>query len=191
MANRGAIPQKVANEILFRNQAVCCICGKGNVQIHHIDGDHSRHSFQNLAVLCVEHHAQASSKSLMTRDLKPAFIRKCKAHWEEQVARRRQLARRNFIKKQDDQSFIRFEIKRLVYSLPAFPDKKTTNSTLEQLYHWHLFTTFTKDILNDLGYIRWFLTDSQVSIILDRLWEFFWQFVGPEDVPGEVQGRVY
>ncbi len=70
-----------------------------------------------------------------------------------------------------------------MYSLPAFPDKKTTNSTIEQLYHWHLFTTFTKDILNDLHYIRWFLKDSQVAIVLERIWEFFWQFVGPKDVP--------
>jgi hypothetical protein len=42
---------------------------------------------------------------------------------------------------------------------------------------------FTKNILEDISYIRWFLKDLQVAIVLDRLWEFFWQFVGPEDVP--------
>jgi hypothetical protein len=183
MAETKPIPQKIANEILLRNQAACCICGESNVQIHHIDGNRTNHSFQNLAVLCIGHHNQASSKSSMTRQLKPSFIRQCKASWEEQVMRRRQLVRRNFIKKQNDQPFIRFEIKRLIYSLPAFPDKKTTNSIIEQLYHWHLFTMFTKNILEDISYIRWFLKDLQVAIVLDRLWEFFWQFVGPEDVP--------
>lgn len=136
-----------------------------------------------MAVLCIEHHDQASSKSLMTRRLSPALIKKFKSDWETRISKKREVARRYIRANKEEQSFIRFEIKRLVYSLPAFPDKKNTNATVEQLYNWHLFSDSTRNILKTIVYIRWFLKEVQISILLTRLWEFFWQFVGPKDVP--------
>jgi len=183
VANRKLISSKIEREILFRNEATCCICGKSNVQIHHIDGNHSNNQLINLAVLCLDHHNQASSISSMTRGLKPSLVRKFKIDWEGRISRKRQLVRQNISKNKDEQTFIKFEIKRLVYSLPAYPDKKSTNSTIEQIYQWSVFEATTKDILKAFDYIHWFLKDSQIAILLDRLWEFFWQFVGPKDVP--------
>lgn len=180
---RPHIPQKIQREILFRNEACCCICGKSNVQIHHIDRNNSNNNFNNLAVLCIEHHDAAHSKSSMTSRLSSPLIRQFKKDWEARIARKRQLARRNIIRNKDEQSFIKFEIKKLVYSLPASSDKRSTKSTIDQLYSWHLFTDSIKDILEALSDIRWFLKGSQITLVLDRLWEFFWQFVGPEDVP--------
>lgn len=185
MLKRSSIPSKVTREVLFRNEAACCICGKGNVQIHHIDGNHSNNEMKNLAVLCTEHHDQASSRSSMTRRLAPSLVRQFKIDWEKRISRKRQIARSNVAKKKDEKIFINFEIKRLVYSLPAFKDKKSTISILDQLYSWHLFSDSTKNILEAIGYIRWFLNQIQVAIVLDRLWEFFWQFVDPKEVPME------
>jgi hypothetical protein len=177
------IPLKIQREVLFRNEACCCICGKSNVQIHHIDGNNSNHELSNLAVLCVEHHDSASSKSSMTRKLSSSLIRQFKKSWETRVINRRRIIRSKITKDKGEQTFIKFEIKKLVFSLPAFPQKSTTNSTIDQLFHWHLFTDTLKDILRYLDYIRWFLKGPQVAIVLDRLWEFFWQFVDPKDVP--------
>jgi hypothetical protein len=183
MTKRKSIPPQIEREILFRNEASCCICGKNNVQIHHIDGNNSNNDLKNLAVLCVEHHDQASSKSSMTRRLTPALVKKFKSDWEARISKKREIARRYIRTNIEEQSFVRFEIKRLVYSLPAFPDKKNTNAIIEQLYNWHLFSDSTKNILKTIGYIRWFLKETQISILLTRLWEFFWQFVDPKDVP--------
>lgn len=183
MQQRGSIPSRIEREILFRNEASCCVCEKNNVQIHHIDGNHSNNELKNLAVLCVEHHDLASSKSLMTKRLAPLLIKKFKLDWEARISKKREVVRRHTYMDKSEQPFIKFEIKRLVYSLPVFSDKKSTNSTIEQLYNWHLFSQHTRSILKNLGYIRWFLKEIQVSILLNRLWEFFWQFIDPEDVP--------
>jgi len=183
MTRRKSIPPQIEREILFRNEASCCICGKNNVQIHHIDGNNSNNDLKNLAVLCIEHHDQASSKSSMTRRLTPALVKKFKSDWEARISKKREIARRYIRTNKEEQSFVRFEIKRLVYSLSAFPDKKSTNAIIEQLYNWHLFSDSTKNILKTIGYIRWFLKETQISILLTHLWEFFWQFVDPKDVP--------
>lgn len=185
MLKRSSIPSRVIREVLFRNEAACCICGKSNVQIHHIDGNHSNNEMKNLAVLCSEHHDQASSRSSMTRRLDASLVRRFKVDWEARISRKRRIARSNVVKKGDEKTFINFEIKRLVYSLPAFKDKKSTISIFDQLYSWHLFSDTTKNILAALGYIRWFLSAVQIVIVLDRLWEFFWQFIDPKDVPME------
>jgi hypothetical protein len=31
--------------------------------------------------------------------------------------------------------------------------------------------------------VQWFLKGIQVAILLDRIWEFFWHLIGPDDVP--------
>lgn len=180
MPKRKIIPPKIEREILFRNQSVCCICQKSNVQIHHIDGNNSNNKLSNLAVLCIEHHDSASTVSTMTRRLSSSLVRQYKFNWEAQIARKRKYAGVQIKKKKIEDQFIKFELRRLIYSLPAFPDKKSTNSTIEQLYNWHLLTGNTRYIIKLLGEIHWFLKDRQIGIILDRLYEFFWQFVGPE-----------
>lgn len=180
---RQSIPEKVEREVMFKNEACCCVCGKNNVQIHHIDGNNSNNELNNLAVLCIEHHDSSSSKSSMTRKLSTSLIRQFKKDWETRVTNRRRIIQSKITKGKTDQDFITFEIKKLVFSLPAFPKKEATNSIFEQLYHWHVFTDTLKDILQSLDYIRWFLKDQQVAIVIDRLWEFFWQFVDPKDVP--------
>jgi len=134
-------------------------------------------------VLCIEHHDQASSRSSMSRRLTPPLIRKFKLDWEARISKKRLVVRRHLRASKEEQTFIKFEIKRLIYSLPAFPAKRNTDAIIEQLYNWHVFTDSTRNILKNLGYIRWFLKKPQISILLTRLWEFFWQFVGPKDVP--------
>ena len=88
---RTPIPSRIQHEILFRNQSVCCVCQKSGVQIHHIDGNPANNSFSNLCILCIEHHAEASSKSNMVKALSPTLLMKYKAEWEGRLARKRQL----------------------------------------------------------------------------------------------------
>ena len=178
---RANINSRTEREILFRNEAVCCVCQKTNIQIHHIDGNNSNNELKNLAVLCLDHHDRASSKSSMTRTLTPALIRQFKNDWERRVTTKRASIKR-FAVKIKEEPFVKFEIKRLIFSLPAFKDKRSTNSIFDQLYNWHLFTGYTRNIFDSFELISWFLGDEQVRILLDRLYEYFWHLIGPKDV---------
>ena len=76
MRQRPPIPKQIEREALFRSQSVCCVCQKKGVQVHHIDGNPSNNKLSNLCVLCIEHHAEASSKSTMLKDLSPLLLKK-------------------------------------------------------------------------------------------------------------------
>jgi hypothetical protein len=45
---RQRIPPKVAAEVEFRSDRKCCVCGRSDVQIHHLDDDPSDNDFENL-----------------------------------------------------------------------------------------------------------------------------------------------
>lgn len=150
---RVPIPKRVEREILFKNQSVCCVCQKSGVQIHHIDGDPSNNNLPNLCVLCVEHHAQASSIGTMTKGLDAGLLRKYKSEWEGLVLRRRRQGQISAQKKEtsSDKSRLRFEIKRTTYSIPGTTSKATLNQSLDYLYNWSLIEGFHKDIVEVSG----------------------------------------
>lgn len=71
------------SKILIANRHCCCVCGKGGVQIHHINGDNSDNRSENLAVLCLEHHDKATSPVGLTASLKPDEISSYKQIFEK------------------------------------------------------------------------------------------------------------
>lgn len=65
MASRKSLPSNLRNKLLLEANHACTICGRSPVRIHHIDGDSSRNTEDNLIVLCLNHHDEAErSKSL-------------------------------------------------------------------------------------------------------------------------------
>ena len=54
-----AIPAKLKNRLLVEARHACVICGRSQVQIHHIDGNKQNNEESNLIVLCVNHHDEA------------------------------------------------------------------------------------------------------------------------------------
>jgi hypothetical protein len=83
-SSRRPIPKDIERDVLFRHQNVCCICQKSRIQVHHIDGNHSNNKPANC-VLCIEHHAEASSTSGMVKGLSPSLLRQYKKAWESKV----------------------------------------------------------------------------------------------------------
>jgi hypothetical protein len=182
---RQAIPSRIEHEILFRNQSVCCVCQKSGVQIHHIDGNPRNNSLTNLCVLCIEHHAQASSKSNMVRGLSQKLLKKYKAEWEGHLARKRQLgAHRRFRQSSKiETDLIRFEIKKTAYGLHDSKSQKEINAAIDYLYNWSLVEGRQKEIIDSISEIHWLLDMKVLKILAHRLYEFFWQFVDPQRVP--------
>lgn len=60
------------------------------MQIHHINGDPSDNHSENLAVLCLEHHDEATSFTGLTAKLRPEEVREYKRVWENACRDRRE-----------------------------------------------------------------------------------------------------
>ena len=179
---RVPIPKRLEREVLFRNQSVCCICGKRGVQIHHIDGNPANNSISNLCVLCIEHHAEASSKSTMTKALDAALLRRYKAEWEGSLAQKRKVAAARQPRTDMEKAFVRFEIKKTLYALPE-KDKTGIIDAFDYLRRWEMIEGDIRYLLDILSLMQWFLSAAQTKVIIDRFHEFFWQYADPNEVP--------
>jgi len=80
---RTPIPPKVAAEVEFRSDRTCCVCRNPHLQhqLHHLDGDASNNDPDNLAVLCLQHHAEAEVKGGVGRKLSADEIRRFRCEW--------------------------------------------------------------------------------------------------------------
>jgi hypothetical protein len=182
---RSRIPKTVEREVLFRNQSVCCVCRKSGVQIHHIDCDPSNNDISNLCVLCIEHHAEASRKGTMTKNLDSNMLQKYKAEWEGSVASQHYSQMMPITRPSEHERYlINFEIRRSIYSLPSNRDISYANAMFEYVYTWNLLEEdCTQEILDQLGHVNWFLDSAQIEIIARRLYELFWHLVDPHRIP--------
>ncbi|SPF50392.1 hypothetical protein SBF1_4740005 [Candidatus Desulfosporosinus infrequens] len=51
-----SIPKALKEEVMKEYSYMCAICGKGNPQLHHIDGENMNNVAMNLIPLCSNHH---------------------------------------------------------------------------------------------------------------------------------------
>jgi hypothetical protein len=66
---RTKIPEKTAALIIFEADRKCCVCKNLGDQIHHLDGNNSNNSKENLVLLCLNCHADASNSNYMRRNV--------------------------------------------------------------------------------------------------------------------------
>lgn len=86
------IPQQIADTIVFESDRTCCICktpGKP-FQLHHLDSNPGNSTPDNLVLLCLDHHHEASSKSTIGRGLSPGVIRRYRDEWYATLRKKRQ-----------------------------------------------------------------------------------------------------
>jgi hypothetical protein len=86
---RSEIPYDKLVQVLIANRFACCVCHdvtKGII-VHHIRewAESYDHSVDNLAVLCLDHHDKAHSKSSISRNLDGRTVTEFKAAWETKV----------------------------------------------------------------------------------------------------------
>jgi hypothetical protein len=86
MSKRQGMSEQLKNKLLVEANHACTICGHSGVQIHHIDGDPTNNTEDNLIVLCLAHHDEAerskASKGLsanLTREALREYKRRLKA----------------------------------------------------------------------------------------------------------------
>ena len=87
MVTRKKISSALALKVEFASDRTCCYCripGKP-IQIAHIDDNPSNNSFDNLAILCLDHHDEAHRKGGLGRNLTPEIVRLYNQTWRELV----------------------------------------------------------------------------------------------------------
>ena len=79
-------------KVLLKNKRMCCVCHSPDkaVQLHHIDGNPANTVENNLAVLCLLHHDQATAGLVKGNvglgvKLSPTEVRMHKSTWEKTV----------------------------------------------------------------------------------------------------------
>lgn len=86
---RSAIPFDTLVDVLWANRSTCCVCRvpARPIIIHHITpwAKSRDHRAENLAVLCLEHHAKAHQQSSLEQNLGERQVREFKRRWEEEV----------------------------------------------------------------------------------------------------------
>lgn len=87
---RADIPFEALAKVLWANRSTCCVCRQHGLAIivHHMrPWARSRdHDPDNLAVLCLEHHAQAHRRGDLEQNLSQRRLRDSKAQWERAVS---------------------------------------------------------------------------------------------------------
>lgn len=88
-SERTPIPPDTLYRLLYDNAYSCCVCRDRTLSIivHHIEewAKSRSHDPSNLAVLCLQHHDKAHSRSDLSQNLTPVSLRHAKAAWETEV----------------------------------------------------------------------------------------------------------
>ena len=111
------IPEDLAADVMLAADRTCCVCrdNRKEVQIHHIDGDPSNNTEENLAVLCFEHHNETQIKGGFGRKLSPALVTRYRDRWLKDVEWRRAEANERAVTRLVEGVSISQQRNRLIY----------------------------------------------------------------------------
>lgn len=90
MVSRNTIPVETEQEILYRADLQCCVCNRRGAHIHHIDGNPANNDFDNLVLLCFQHHDEVEKKGGIRRKLSPDLLKRYRDEWYDRVRIRRE-----------------------------------------------------------------------------------------------------
>lgn len=93
---RVSVPKSLAAKIDFAADRRCCVCPNPRPlgdHLHHIDGDPSNNTIDNLVLLCFRHHDEASRIGGLSRKLTPETLLIYRQEWYDQVIRTRRGSR--------------------------------------------------------------------------------------------------
>ncbi len=182
------IPTKVEAEILFRSDHTCSVCRTRykDVQLHHIDGNHSNNDADNLIVVCLDCHSRVTG----TRGLGKAYtvgeVQRYKRNWEASVRATRS-AHRSVSSKRQKQLISQIDL--IVCEILACKkDIARAGQLLDLLYElnlWRGSRQITNSIVEGLRHLALMtgLGSPRISgRVAETLWQVCWHFVGPEDV---------
>src|SRR5574341_2414186 len=132
------IAQTIVDELMFRNRHTCCICQivSKDVQIHHIDSNHSNNEIDNLAVVCLDCHSRITGDRGLGRRYTPGEVRKYKWEWERLTMSKLETTSPL---SEVEKSMIRADIARLTVEVISLSDNKRRLEALEQIEAYYVY----------------------------------------------------
>lgn len=147
-----------------------------------MDGDPSNNDYDNLIVLCLEHHEAVSRKSSMGKGYSVGELKLYKRHWEYEVRKNRGLIPEDRLKGKPLSP-----IDEIVVEVLSIPDgDKRACEKLDKLYQIYLWLGYKKEIFDALGHLSLMagLGYTRLSTKLaDIIYQLNWHFAGPRDIP--------
>lgn len=205
---RKKLPKNIGIRTLILNRHCCCICGKDGIYkevlIHHIDGNNSNNSIENLAVLCLEHASKADSglkkgKLGAGKKLTSAEVREHKKRWERRVNIESKTERRKFplYQKKHLEMLYKFEISKVKNEILSLSDNdsrlREKFSYLDQLVVEEFISglqirKLLRDAYTDMIF-QTYHADNAPRMLSKAILRLFESFVGPVYVKIDVADR--
>jgi len=190
---RVPIPPNVEDEVLFLADHTCCICTTRfkDVQIHHIDGDHSNNGLDNLAVVCLDCHSRLTGRRGLGRAYTCGEVRRYKRNWEARVRATRG-AHQSITGQRQKQLVSQIDL--IVCEILACEkDAVRAAQLLDVLYElnlWRGSRQITGSIVEGLGHLAIMtgLGSRLSGKVAETLWQVCWHFVGPDRVSMDKDG---
>ena len=186
---RAKIPMGLQEEVLFRTNHTCCVChtkGK-DVQFHHIDGNNSNNTNDNLAVVCLDCHSIITGRRGLGKSYAPGEVRRYMRAWEKHVQDSRRVHQPKILYKKELVSQIDIIICEILALRATNPRIKELLDLLYELHIWRGSPEIDAKIREGLGHLALISSFSSVGtvapLVSEKLYELCWQFVGPKDVP--------
>lgn len=85
------IPEETEAMVMFSSNRECCICNKKGDHIHHLDGNNSNNKIENLALLCFDHHHEATVTGGLSKKLSKKTILKYRDHHYALIDKKRRV----------------------------------------------------------------------------------------------------
>jgi hypothetical protein len=196
--------KSIALRVLLKNKRACCICHQHKeVHLHHIDGNAANTVEQNLAVLCFDHHDQATAGLVKGQTglgvkLSPEEVRMHKMAWEATVAREHTISLKNVPqrKRQQLSLLFEFEMTKIKNEILAFKDKKVTETRMRFLSEFLIEEFLSRIpyrniILEGINDIVVLTGEHTITVpLVSALINFHLHLVGPEKVKLDRKDRV-
>lgn len=184
---RKTISTPVAEEVLFRSDHTCCICRRRerDVQVHHIDGNNSNNSPENLAVVCLVCHSRVTAGRGLGRTFTPGAVRRYKRSWEQQVFESRRVHRPVVRYRKELLSQIDLIFCQILASRGDLSRAKELLGVLYELHLWrgnNLVDRQIIDGLHHLSVMSGLSSPRLAGLVAEKVWEMCWHFVGPDRV---------
>lgn len=192
--------------VLLKNKRACCVCHSSDrpIHLHHIDGNRDRTTEDNLAVLCLTHHDQATAglqkgQTGLGRKLSREEVAEHKRLWERVVAaemriRRTSSKRRSSARRLEEQ--FEYEVLRTTNEILTSPRGTPTRRLFSFLQQFvmdeHLLGIRTRRILlKRFDHLcMWAAVDGELaSGIISTVKEVNSHLVGPQNVPLDAEDR--
>jgi hypothetical protein len=191
------IPKKIEDDVMYKSRGNC-YCGKRGDEIHHIDKDPSNNDFDNLVLLCHDHHDEASVTNGLKKRLSPSQIKKRRDELYKQNEEKSRMELKHYsttLKKVTDENLYRasldaaitLEIIKIRQEYNLEPDWEKRSEILWKLriYNEHSDIRISHEIIEFLSrasdYARAGMPVEVADAILNVILEYFPYPENPKD----------